>query len=175
VYVCSRRGVLGRVSCGPDSPLGVKLTCAHQTCTAPLLCSLCRERHLGSIWECSTVYVVWSCSGASFGGGSCECDDARGQGFPAPADEWTVPTVRHLEAFRNTQTPHLHVPRSRPAAHERPTADMVHEVTAPTFKEALKQDKAQFDDCTPCRIVGKSAKLSSRHSRGDRLTDNHHR
>ncbi|KAF2024961.1 hypothetical protein EK21DRAFT_104324 [Setomelanomma holmii] len=31
---------------------------------------------------------------------------------------------------------------------------MVPEVTAPTFKEALKQDKAQFDDCTPCRIVG---------------------
>jgi hypothetical protein len=24
----------------------------------------------------------------------------------------------------------------------------------PTFKEALKQDKAQFDDCTPCRVVG---------------------
>ncbi|KAH7082344.1 hypothetical protein FB567DRAFT_474780, partial [Paraphoma chrysanthemicola] len=31
---------------------------------------------------------------------------------------------------------------------------MVQEVAAPTFKEALKQDKAQFDDCTPCRIVG---------------------
>ncbi|KAF1843069.1 uncharacterized protein K460DRAFT_378299 [Cucurbitaria berberidis CBS 394.84] len=24
----------------------------------------------------------------------------------------------------------------------------------PTLKEALKQDKAQFDDCTPCRLVG---------------------
>ncbi|KAJ4361780.1 hypothetical protein N0V83_010720 [Neocucurbitaria cava] len=24
----------------------------------------------------------------------------------------------------------------------------------PTFKEALNQDKAQFDDCTPCRVVG---------------------
>jgi hypothetical protein len=24
----------------------------------------------------------------------------------------------------------------------------------PTFKEALKQDRAQFDDCTPCRVVG---------------------
>ncbi|KAH7382195.1 hypothetical protein BKA66DRAFT_570491 [Pyrenochaeta sp. MPI-SDFR-AT-0127] len=26
--------------------------------------------------------------------------------------------------------------------------------TPPTFKEALRQDKAQFDDCTPCRVVG---------------------
>jgi hypothetical protein len=25
---------------------------------------------------------------------------------------------------------------------------------APTFKEALKDDKAQYDDCTPCRVVG---------------------
>lgn len=25
---------------------------------------------------------------------------------------------------------------------------------APTFKEALKEDKAQFDDCTPCRVMG---------------------
>jgi hypothetical protein len=25
---------------------------------------------------------------------------------------------------------------------------------APSLKEALKQDKAQYDDCTPCRIVG---------------------
>ncbi|OAL52802.1 hypothetical protein IQ07DRAFT_584825 [Pyrenochaeta sp. DS3sAY3a] len=24
----------------------------------------------------------------------------------------------------------------------------------PTLKEALKQDRAQYDDCTPCRIVG---------------------
>jgi hypothetical protein len=31
---------------------------------------------------------------------------------------------------------------------------MAQEVTTPTFKEALNQDKAQFDDCTPCRIVG---------------------
>ena len=29
------------------------------------------------------------------------------------------------------------------------------EVATPTFKEALKQDRAQFDDCTPCRVVGK--------------------
>ncbi|KAF2274955.1 uncharacterized protein EI97DRAFT_434523 [Westerdykella ornata] len=28
---------------------------------------------------------------------------------------------------------------------------------APTFKEALKEDKAQFDDCTPCRVVGSAA------------------
>jgi hypothetical protein len=28
------------------------------------------------------------------------------------------------------------------------------EPALPTFQEALKQDKAQFDDCTPCRIVG---------------------
>jgi hypothetical protein len=31
---------------------------------------------------------------------------------------------------------------------------MAQEVTTPTFKVALNQDKAQFDDCTPCRIVG---------------------
>lgn len=24
----------------------------------------------------------------------------------------------------------------------------------PTLKEALKQDRAQFEDCTPCRVVG---------------------
>ena len=26
----------------------------------------------------------------------------------------------------------------------------------PTFNEALSKDKAQFDDCTPCRLVGRS-------------------
>ncbi|KAF2850200.1 hypothetical protein T440DRAFT_451389 [Plenodomus tracheiphilus IPT5] len=25
---------------------------------------------------------------------------------------------------------------------------------APTFRDALKQDQAEFDDCTPCRVVG---------------------
>jgi hypothetical protein len=25
---------------------------------------------------------------------------------------------------------------------------------APTFKEALKEDKALYDDCTPCKVVG---------------------
>ncbi|KAF1935005.1 hypothetical protein EJ02DRAFT_389848 [Clathrospora elynae] len=28
------------------------------------------------------------------------------------------------------------------------------EPATPPFQEALKQDKAQFEDCTPCRIVG---------------------
>ena len=36
---------------------------------------------------------------------------------------------------------------------------MAQEITTPTFKEALKQDKAQFDDCTPCRIVGRAPNL----------------
>ncbi|USP78522.1 hypothetical protein yc1106_05796 [Curvularia clavata] len=27
-------------------------------------------------------------------------------------------------------------------------------VDTPTPKEALKQDRAQFEDCTPCRVVG---------------------
>ncbi|KAF2628287.1 hypothetical protein BU25DRAFT_410379 [Macroventuria anomochaeta] len=31
---------------------------------------------------------------------------------------------------------------------------MANEVATPTLKEALKQDRAQFDDCTPCRVVG---------------------
>ncbi|KAF1360956.1 hypothetical protein EJ07DRAFT_114832 [Lizonia empirigonia] len=31
---------------------------------------------------------------------------------------------------------------------------MADQVTTPTFQEALKQDKAQLDDCTPCRVVG---------------------
>jgi hypothetical protein len=31
---------------------------------------------------------------------------------------------------------------------------------APSFKEALKQDKAQYDDCTPCRIVGEQLPTS---------------
>ncbi|KAF2824893.1 hypothetical protein CC86DRAFT_296017 [Ophiobolus disseminans] len=31
---------------------------------------------------------------------------------------------------------------------------MGQEITTPTLKEALQQDKRQFDDCTPCRIVG---------------------
>ncbi|CAI6333546.1 unnamed protein product [Periconia digitata] len=26
--------------------------------------------------------------------------------------------------------------------------------SVPTFKEALKRDRAEFDDCTPCRVVG---------------------
>jgi hypothetical protein len=30
----------------------------------------------------------------------------------------------------------------------------------PTFKEALKNDQAEFDDCTPCRVIG-TASLSS--------------
>jgi hypothetical protein len=37
------------------------------------------------------------------------------------------------------------------------TAAMANEIAPPpppTFKEALKQDRAQFDDCTPCRVVG---------------------
>ncbi|KAF2875600.1 hypothetical protein BDV95DRAFT_603016 [Massariosphaeria phaeospora] len=28
------------------------------------------------------------------------------------------------------------------------------DITTPTFKEALKHDRAQYDDCTPCRAVG---------------------
>ncbi|PSN67723.1 hypothetical protein BS50DRAFT_550716 [Corynespora cassiicola Philippines] len=28
------------------------------------------------------------------------------------------------------------------------------EITTPTFKEALKRDRAKYDDCTPCRVVG---------------------
>ncbi|KAH6633696.1 hypothetical protein C7974DRAFT_176929 [Boeremia exigua] len=31
---------------------------------------------------------------------------------------------------------------------------MTLESSPPTFQEALKQDRAQFDDCTPCRVVG---------------------
>ncbi|KAF1979325.1 hypothetical protein BU23DRAFT_549330 [Bimuria novae-zelandiae CBS 107.79] len=27
----------------------------------------------------------------------------------------------------------------------------------PSLHEALKEDKAQFDDCTPCRVIGSSA------------------
>ncbi|KAF2249233.1 hypothetical protein BU26DRAFT_564892 [Trematosphaeria pertusa] len=34
---------------------------------------------------------------------------------------------------------------------------MAKEQAVPTFKEALKDDKAQYDDCTPCRIVGSAA------------------
>ncbi|KAF2634723.1 hypothetical protein P280DRAFT_474421 [Massarina eburnea CBS 473.64] len=29
--------------------------------------------------------------------------------------------------------------------------------TTPTFKEALKQDRAEYDDCTPCRVIGSGA------------------
>ncbi|KAF1999728.1 hypothetical protein P154DRAFT_436347 [Amniculicola lignicola CBS 123094] len=28
---------------------------------------------------------------------------------------------------------------------------------SPTFKEALKEDRAQYDDCTPCRVIGTGA------------------
>lgn len=31
----------------------------------------------------------------------------------------------------------------------------------PSFKEALKNDREQFDDCTPCRIVGESTQCCS--------------
>ncbi|KAF2477166.1 uncharacterized protein BDR25DRAFT_251755 [Lindgomyces ingoldianus] len=27
----------------------------------------------------------------------------------------------------------------------------------PTIKEALKEDKAEYDDCTPCRVMGGAA------------------
>ncbi|ORY10067.1 hypothetical protein BCR34DRAFT_486275 [Clohesyomyces aquaticus] len=27
----------------------------------------------------------------------------------------------------------------------------------PTIKEALQEDKAQYDDCTPCRVMGSTA------------------
>jgi hypothetical protein len=37
---------------------------------------------------------------------------------------------------------------------EERTAAMSQDVTPPTFKEALKQDRAEFEDCTPCRLVG---------------------
>lgn len=42
----------------------------------------------------------------------------------------------------------------RRASHPHFTSAMADQVTTPTFQEALKQDKAQFDDCTPCRVVG---------------------
>ncbi|EUC45354.1 hypothetical protein COCMIDRAFT_36930 [Bipolaris oryzae ATCC 44560] len=29
----------------------------------------------------------------------------------------------------------------------------------PTFRQALKQDRAQFEDCTPCRVVGSATFL----------------
>lgn len=31
---------------------------------------------------------------------------------------------------------------------------MAVDVQPPTFQEALKHERAQFDDCTPCRLVG---------------------
>jgi hypothetical protein len=37
---------------------------------------------------------------------------------------------------------------------------MATEPAVPTFKEALKNDQAEFDDCTPCRVIG-TASLSS--------------
>ncbi|KAF2020374.1 hypothetical protein BU24DRAFT_416080 [Aaosphaeria arxii CBS 175.79] len=35
--------------------------------------------------------------------------------------------------------------------------DFVPAPAAPTFKEALKEDKYQYDDCTPCRVIGSAA------------------
>ena len=36
-----------------------------------------------------------------------------------------------------------------------PTVAMAKDdLAAPSFKEALKQDRSQYDDCTPCRVVG---------------------
>ncbi|KAF2745275.1 hypothetical protein M011DRAFT_141990 [Sporormia fimetaria CBS 119925] len=34
---------------------------------------------------------------------------------------------------------------------------MVATAPVPTFNEALKEDRAQFDDCTPCRVIGSAA------------------
>jgi hypothetical protein len=42
---------------------------------------------------------------------------------------------------------------------------MAIEVQPPTFKEALKQDRAQFDDCTPCRVVGMLSTVIHWHRR----------
>lgn len=39
----------------------------------------------------------------------------------------------------------------------------------PTLKEALKNDREQYGDCTPCRIVGKSLQASRRNLKGQRI------
>jgi len=39
------------------------------------------------------------------------------------------------------------------------TAMALQPPSPPTFQEALKNDRAQFEDCTPCRIVGSATFL----------------
>lgn len=56
----------------------------------------------------------------------------------------------------------VHPPRISAFGPDRPH-DMATEVHPPTFKEALKQDRAQFDDCTPCRVVGMSSRCQQHH------------
>lgn len=89
--------------------------------------------------------------GAFRRGLSCECSMMRDKGAPATGRA-------RLLVVRRLSTPQGISPSSLNSSYGDlciPTTAMVQlKDDTPTLKEALKQDRAQYDDCTPCRIVG---------------------
>jgi hypothetical protein len=81
----------------------------------------------------------------------CECSMMRDKGAPATGRA-------RLLVVRRLSTPQGISPSSLNSSYGDlciPTTAMVQlKDDTPTLKEALKQDRAQYDDCTPCRIVG---------------------
>jgi hypothetical protein len=82
-----------------------------------------------------------------------ECDDARRQGFPAPAALRRISSEllncsNHPTLHSGQQASGLTLSRGR-------VIEMAQEITTPSLQGPPKQDKAQFEDCTPCRVVGK--------------------
>lgn len=87
------------------------------------------------------------------------CEVRDGVGLSAGVSSWMM-QARFNPACTWATNPKVALPRHRksvrrePRLRTWPTYSMAIEVQPPTFKEALKQDRAQFDDCTPCRVVG---------------------
>jgi hypothetical protein len=125
-----------------------------------------RQRCRGLLWHsCFVLYALHAGSryggGVFFGGetGGVNVDDVVRQGTLARG-VWCG-RLAHVLKYR-ISIPHTRRPRITHCAQGgKPKKDTVMAkdiqsmpLPAPTFKEALKDDKAQYDDCTPCRVVG---------------------
>jgi hypothetical protein len=76
-------------------------------------------------------------------------DDVHRQGCPAPAFPPRPELLTSQPTTADTSNTRLEL-----------AAEMAQDATTPTLNETLKQDKAQFEDCTPCRVVGRPGPLS---------------
>lgn len=88
------------------------------------------------------------------GGARAVNDGLTGEGgCSAPA--FSLPTCsRHSSSNAQKTVPRDDDNNKQPAAMAKDF--LVGPPPAPTFKEAVKADKAEYDDCTPCRVLGKS-------------------